>query len=513
MTTEPIERCFARSIKFFRDTMMQAFNGAARVSGDALRRAGATDFRSDQSGSVIILFGAALIVVLGFVGGAVDYLNAYRTRNALQNSLDAAVLAAGVAIQSGESESVAETVAGKVLEANLGSGFPEHAFALSVKEGNEIVSATANATVSTYLLGILGTEQLHVGVQSQAGFATNKVEGALVLDNTESMAGGKMDTLRTSAGELVEILMPGDESDSVKIAVVPYSDYVNIGMANRYEDGIHVPDDYAVEKEAGCKKSFPNSTRICKTKVVQDTCYKDGIPYSCQKKKKYDCTGDKGKPVRVCNAHESVDYRWYGCVASRPQPLNTEDDSYATRVPGLMGQENNCDVSEFMRLSGKKGDIQDAIQSMRAVGKTYIPAGLVWGWRALSSNTPFADGAPYSDKTQKVIILMTDGANVRSMKRKKSDEALHNEGGVIWAHGGKDDKKADDEMEKLCENIKDEGITIYTIAFEGGNKHVKKLMTRCAGNGGGYYDVKKKRELKIAFSQIALLLQRLRLTH
>jgi hypothetical protein len=49
---------------------------------------------------------------------------------------------------------------------------------------------------------------------------------------------------------------------------------------------------------------------------------------------------------------------------------------------------------------------------MVAAGNTNLLEGFMWGWRTLSPNGPFKDGAGYDAKDNtKIIILMTDGMN------------------------------------------------------------------------------------------------------
>ncbi len=59
-----------------------------------------------------------------------------------------------------------------------------------------------------------------------------------------------------------------------------------------------------------------------------------------------------------------------------------------------------------------KQAIKDAIDAMAANGGTSVPAGLAWGWRAVSSGAPFTQGRPDGQKgNDKVVIVLTDGAN------------------------------------------------------------------------------------------------------
>jgi len=63
-------------------------------------------------------------------------------------------------------------------------------------------------------------------------------------------------------------------------------------------------------------------------------------------------------------------------------------------------------------LTASQATITTAIDNQIAQGATNITAGLTWGWRVLSPGEPFAEGRAYADgENQKILILMTDGAN------------------------------------------------------------------------------------------------------
>lgn len=467
----------------------------------------------DRSGNVAIMFGIAIIPLLGFIGGSIDYGNSLRLRTQLQQALDASTLAAAREIQNGKSKADARKVADGYLEATFPMKDFKTSHKLQVNDKKAFVEGVASAEVPTYILSVLGISQFKVSVSSVVSTASEELEVALVLDNTGSMSGEKIETLRDAAKQLTEALMPETRGDYVKIALIPFSDYVNIGESNRHERGVFIPRDYEVERPARCWNTYPDSTETCDKRQVSATCYNDGVPYACTRTEYYNCTGDKGDPVEKCDSGSRARYRWYGCVASRAAPLNTRDDSYFDRVPGVMSTGDNCHASEVIRLTNRKRDILRGIQDMEARGETYIPSGLIWGWRALSSGIPFADGAGRSKKVNKAIILMTDGANVRSMRKRSGEDTEENEGRFIWSHTGGDEDEANDLTSRLCENIKSENIAIYAIAFDIEDTGIKDLMSNCAGAGGSYFDPEKSVDLLRTFAEIAYALNNLRLTH
>ncbi|HHI81943.1 MAG TPA: VWA domain-containing protein, partial [Rhizobiales bacterium] len=174
---------------------------------------------------------------------------------------------------------------------------------------------------------------------------------------------------------------------------------------------------------------------------------------------------------------------------------------YSTGVPGLMWSWNKCKSSPITRLTSNITTIKSGIDNMQARDKTYIPAGLMWGWRLISNSIPFADGAPYSDKSvKKVILLMTDGANTKSKKTGEKE------------HEGHDVAAANSVTRQVCQNIAAKKIRIYTIAFQVTDLTIKKLLQTCAANGGYYVSAASNSALKQAFEDIAESLIKLRLT-
>ncbi len=485
-------------------------------------------FLRAKKGATAIVFSLAAIPVMALAAGVVDYGTALRVKSELANTLDAAVLAATQAYaldDSIDTEKVINDFVAKnysdadktLLSSSLVVNTPE------ISEDGEL-TARLDVRVPTNFLTLVGFNEFDFSLNSSARVGGQSLELALVLDNTASMAGSKLTALKDAATVLVDQVMQGS-TDNVKVALVPFADYVNIGMENRSEPGLDIPDDYTFRWTPSgdrCRTTWPDSTRRCTPVKEWRTCYNDGVPYDCYRTVRWECTGDRGEPVRVCEpwTEQSRTYKWFGCMGSRAHDLNIRDEDYATGVPGVMRTSNQCrQISPMTRLTSDKDTITTAIDAMTARRSTYIPSGLAWGWRAISSQAPFADGVPYSDDSvKKAIVLMTDGDNTLSV-RKWSGQGVANHVGEVWGHDAdaRTDpvKKAqvDGFTAELCENIKAKGIVVHTIAFEvAEGSPVESLMRNCAGNGGKYFDADDSAELASAFKQIALALLNLRLS-
>jgi len=224
--------------------------------------------------------------------------------------------------------------------------------------------------------------------------------------------------------------------------------------------------------------------------------------------------------------------KWEGCVGSRNYPLNISDGNYGVRVPGVMDytrdtryddmhyrgytwEYNYCPrtpITPLKSVKTQKTALQREIDKLSANGWTYIPAGLVWGWRVLSPQAPFTEGADDNEvqkyNVQKIIVLMTDGENTRAPDRRSSR--------AYKDHGSGSTSYANDLTRRLCKNITAinpvtgrRNAEIVTITFDVRSSTVKKLLRDCSTLGS--YDVGTGQLEKI-FEDIATQLVELHLS-
>jgi len=198
---------------------------------------------------------------------------------------------------------------------------------------------------------------------------------------------------------------------------------------------------------------------------------------------------------------------------------------------GFEGGPNNfCTSAQLTRLTADQDKIKDDIDNMYAEGATNIQHGMMWGWRSLSAREPLAEGRPKSDEdNRKIMIVMTDGNNTyytsQSLGGGSSDQNVsfygahgHQSNGRLYegydeisnpSHNNSTYTKAMDEhMAEACVNIQDDGISVYTIAFDVPNgSSVKALLEQCATKDTDgkpqYFDAQNSQELAQAFKDIA----------
>lgn len=466
-----------------------------------IRSARKHGFRKDRNGGVAIIFALALVPLLLGVGAAVDYTRAARARATMQQALDSAALA--VATSSDTSQATLESIATNfVMEKDwthqLSSTSP-----VQLQIGaNENYTLTFTGTVETSFMKLAGINSVAVDVMAKSVRAvTGQTEIALVLDTTGSMSGTKMATLKQAATDMVNtIYADAGASSVVRMSVVPFAQYVNIGVSRRNEPWANVPADYSTTKNQ-CSKSKPLISKSgCTT--VQKTCTStnDGVTtsYACSSET---CTSYVyGEEVTTCKDVTS-NYKFRGCIGSRSSPYQlTDADATMVRYPGFLNV--NCS-KELLPLTNSKTSILAKINELSASGETYIPAGLIWGLNVLSPGVPFSEGAAYDSgnkKPRKVLVLMTDGENTKSVKY------------PAGTHDGGKNATANVFTADICANIKANKIEIYTVAFQVSDSDTLSMLASCATDSAHVYNATDSAALVSAFSEISKSLRTARLT-
>ena len=187
-------------------------------------------FLADRRGNVAMIFALSLIPVTLLAGGAVDLNQAMTARTRLSQALDAAALAVGV--NTSLSNADALRIANDFITANYPNNRVGTVTSITVliDDDTDTVTVTGEATVNTIMLGLAGIDHLTVGWESEVQRARQRLELVMVLDNTGSMGGSKIRSLRDSAELLTEILFEAaDEPSDVKIGLVPFAATVNVG--------------------------------------------------------------------------------------------------------------------------------------------------------------------------------------------------------------------------------------------------------------------------------------------
>ena len=440
------------------------------------------------------------LLIMG-IGIAVDTAGLTKQSRGLQDSLDGAVLAAA---SSGETNPTKlKKIVKQTIKQNNTHGWK---MKTNVSVVNDEISATSSTKYSPMILGMFGKKDFKVEVKSAAPIAQElPLNIALVLDRTGSMSGTNMSDLQASAKAMVQIVRDFKNPES-RISVVPFSNYVNIGMSRRNDAWMNVPADGTSGPAPACYPETTYSNTGCTTK--KETRYNDGVAYQADVST---CTGETWTPTGNMICPPAPTITWNGCAGSRDAPNNVVADAGSTNP---IGGAMNANCGEEMLPLEKNLSLVDAkIDSLTASGSTYIPSGLIWGWRTLTPSTPFTEAASSSKDTIKALVLMTDGANVMTQTTKHgSTEKLYHREFSPTDNTANDE--ATDRIIGICDNIKSDGISVYTVAYKlpGASNKIYKTLESCASSPSAAFKAKNKKQLKKAFEDIGRSLQTVRLS-
>ncbi|MGD9846357.1 MAG: pilus assembly protein TadG-related protein, partial [Variibacter sp.] len=315
-------------------------------------------FCADRKGKVAILFGLCVIPVMGLVGAAVDYSRAACVRTAMQAAADAAALAAARDVAN-QSQTQIAAYAKRVFDANF-HRTDATLDSVTTTKGAKTITVAAKGTVKTTIMAILHVDEMAVGTSSEVGWGTNKIELALVLDNTGSMAtSGKMPALKKAATDLLNALEKASpDKDAIKISIVPFDTQVNVGTS--YRDAKWIIYDADLDR-------YAQTTRAA----------------------------------------------WTGCLTDRNMPADTQGDGSALYPAAKCGTGSLATIAP---LTTKFDSLRKTIAAMAPSGNTNLTIGLAWGLTTLTPNAPIGgDAAAFGTKQlQKIMILLTDGDNTQN---------------------------------------------------------------------------------------------------
>ncbi|MDJ0512245.1 MAG: pilus assembly protein [Methyloceanibacter sp.] len=498
-------------------------------------------FLREKGGNAALLFGLALVPVVGIVGLGVDYGRAMTVRSTMSDAADSAALAIGSWV--GLTDKELETKAKQFFNANYASSLSKNInskFEVSVVEDNLVVRATAS--VPTTFLRLAGINNLDVGIENTIVKRQRNIELALVLDVTGSMnSSGKLNAMKTAANKMIgDLFGSKSTSDTLDVAVVPFAAAVNVGTVNKDADWLDVNAKSTVAKEdfvSGVKPfTFFDQLKTVRSSWDWQGCVRErhGTAYELT-----DATPSVSVPNSLFAPYLAPD---------EPDWDHDDGDSYGNnyiddddcgepdknkRTPEMCqmytakynsptrtfrgsGPNMYCPPAAITPLNNNKSTVTNAINALRANGTTNIPAGLLWGWRVLTPGAPFTEGKEHDeDKRLKAIVLLTDGANYvnRAYNHNGSGYGAFgyaSKGRLGNKNGSKASKQLNVKTKAVCDSIKAQGIVIYTIGFRVNNS-TKNLLKYCASAADMFFNSPSNSQLEAVFGEIAQGLTELRI--
>lgn len=410
---------------------------------------------------------AALVLAAGF---ALNIGQVTMTRSNLLNALDAAVTSTARDITTGRlaPDKARETVEA-FLFANGGTGFADTnnitLDSLTADRAARTLRAVASVNIEL-AFPVFGTASTRkISVESAAVYSDKKIEVAMMLDVTGSMAGRKLTDLKNAARNAVETLLASNSETNprVRVALVPYATAVNTG-------------------------------------VLSNTVHVERRP-----------TG--GEPPRLDAPFAAAAGGGFdGCATERKGSLQFTDASPYDAMVNRDVRLSYCPSDALRPLTTDLDELNRSIRRFRASGYTAGHIGIQWSWYLLSPNwAPVlpaaakpADHNP--GKVSKYAILMTDG----------EFNTAYAGVGRSETPDGAQTRRSSNYAKRLCDAMKADGIEIFTIGFMLNEAAAKDVMRDCATEGGRtvrhYFETSTGAELDAAFQEIAANIERLALT-
>ncbi|GLS45009.1 pilus assembly protein [Methylobacterium brachythecii] len=540
-------------------------------------------FWSNREGNVAIIFAVASIPLIGFAGAAVDYGSATRLRTKLQAAADASALML-CQTPSATTAVLLNQQAQQSMSSYMGTSVGLSVDSLVITSSPRKITLSANAKSTMAFGRFLGWTNMSVGAKAQCATPLPKTfEIALVLDTTGSMAnsgggGSKLSAAQTAANNFIDYVKGNDAfAADTRISIVPFAASVNVGSAYAAASWVDTLGkssyhwtnvDKTQAKAAGFTSRFNIFTQLA-TKYsawAWGGCF-EGLPYPYNTQDGTP-TGDDTLYVPMFAPDEpgngttgtatfSGNYSYNSYIDDKTSAGNcnttpssfTAAESRACKYVAASGASYStsagvgipngpnflCTSKPLQRLTTNTATLKSLVNSLTAVGSTNIHEGFMWGWRTISPKSVFADGASYdSTTTNKVIILMTDGANSWNDNSSSYNKSLYFPMGYFVNADGStangrlpsgyqnlgnstDARNALDQLTlQTCKNAQSTGISIYTIGFSVSSDPIdaqgKTLLSNCASAPGQAYVANTSADLIQAFDNIAKSIGALRLS-
>jgi Flp pilus assembly protein TadG len=523
-------------------------------SGTHRRKGVLARLRKDQAGNVIAVMAAALIPLVGIVGGALDMSRIYLTNSKLQTACDAGVLAARQQA-SGALTADNRTRGQQFFRFNfptgtMGSSAATTSFTLTPNAANtQRVDGVATTRIPATLMRVFGQEDFDVTVNCDAerdighndimivldvtgsmlcttgdgcaeGQAAARRSGNVISDTTSAAipAASKLATLRAGIPGLYTALQSTDPNIVTRFGIVPYSMTVNVG---------HLLNNVHLKQTTRYTHRFNN--RYFMTNVdIQTTGWRTGTGDAESTLNNWRNQADNSTCVEERQSIGRNDRRVSTSVTQADidtfATTRTETDlqfglyMYPPRNSAgnpLINQWNSSNQTMQVACPARArplqvyptlGDFNTAITAAtaRATGGTLHDTGMIWGARLLSptgfrsANNPTTrnDAAGTAFPVNRHIVFMTDGILGTSGEgydmygHYVSEGRLAGTGSVIQRHQTR--------FQNICSLARSQGVTIWVIAYDVANT---ADIATCATSTGHFFTANNS-NLQTVFSNI-----------
>jgi Flp pilus assembly protein TadG len=434
-------------------------------------------FLQAREANVVVLFGLALVPLLGFVGASLDFGRVAAMRTAMQAALDSTALAL-----SREAPNLSPTILQQKAQASFQAQFnhPEvqgiTVTASYSSAGGSALTVSGSGTLKTDFLKLLGSGAVSFGSTATVRWGTTKLRVALALDNTGSMAdNNKMTALKTATHQLLGTLKAAaSAAGDVQVALVPFSKDVNVGTGNVNGSWIDWTDWNAANTTTTTNYVDLGGGKWCWGGWLWN--------------------GSTLTNVGSCSTTPNHS-TWNGCITDRTQSYDTVNTVPATATPATLfpaEQYSSCPVP----IMGQTYDwtaLNDRVDQMTPNGNTNQGIGLAWAWQALTDGAPLNPPA-ITDPVNTQKVLLSDGLNTQN--RWYTNQA-----------------QIDARQQTTRKNVKAAEIIMYTVQVNTSGDPTSTLLQNCASDPSKFFLLTSSNQIVAAFNQIGTSIAKLRVAN
>lgn len=211
------------------------------------------------SGSVLPIAAASVPVIIALIGGGLDINRTYKARNRLQSACDAGTLAGRRAITTNGYDATAQAQASAYFNTNFVQGdlgATNTSFSTASANGGNLITGTAQTTVQTVVMNLLGVDSIPVSVSCSATMGVGNSDITMVLDTTGSMGSTlsgttqtRIQALRVAMKNFYDTVATATQGSNARIrySFVPYSSSVNVGRLIYNLDPSYLADTWPIQ--------------------------------------------------------------------------------------------------------------------------------------------------------------------------------------------------------------------------------------------------------------------------
>ncbi|MEO3415712.1 pilus assembly protein TadG-related protein [Roseovarius sp. CAU 1744] len=338
-------------------------------------------FRQKEDGAVVAFSLFLIILFLVMAGLGIDTMRHEMQRTRLASVADAASLAgAAAANNDAAKEAVREYFAKNGMADQLDAFGPDD---VQITLNTSKVTVNTSLTVDTYLLGLSGVHTLSAAATATAEKRIPKLEIALVLDVSGSMAGDKLADLKVAAKQFVTTILDSADPGDAIISIVPFS--FGVTPSDNLFNALNVAETHNYSTCIVFQESEFDNTAISPTQQYAQQIYTS----------RYDVSGN----------FQTLNSSWRSCYTDdyfRVLPYSISETDLHAKIDSLEADGN---TSGHLGIKWAAGLLDPAFQPVvtQLIADGDVDAGL--------TNVP----SEYNElATQKVVVMMGDGKNTSS---------------------------------------------------------------------------------------------------